>query len=423
MSNNILIISHFFPPIPGVGGRRWTKFVKYLTKKDDINIHVISAKNNIKNIESSFVSELSNIDFKHTQLDSNYPKYLELLDYSQPNLFRKVMFRVQLFLLKKRVKGNYWDFSVLWKTHFNKTIPEIITNEKINTLIISGTPFRYTKFAVDLKDTFPNLNIVLDYRDPWNDFNDPYPISEDRHQYERDLEREVLKKVDKIITVSEFQKKLIITNEPESAPVFVIPNGFDEDDYPKALTSENKSEKIKLLHFGTLHVLKDYYWIPFFNAIKTLKINHPSIYNKIQVELVGYCPKEILNYIKELDISVKAYGMLDPFEAYDKLNQADVALWFKYDGSPGDFATKFGDYISTKKFMWTFSVKGAVTDYIEKYEIGKVFYRNEANLEERIYNSLVEIEDKESRVFNPNYDPSDLQIRSLTDKLLQVLGN
>lgn len=422
MKNNILIISHFFPPIPGVGGRRWTKFVKYLSQKEDINIHVISAKNTVKNLKSSFAKELTNINFKHTQLPSNYPKYLELLDYSKPSIIRKIMFRVQLFQIKQKVKGNYWDFSVFWGLHFKKTIPNIIEQEQINTLIISGTPFRYTKFAADLKDRFKDLQVILDYRDPWNDFNDPYPISEERHQFERLLEKDTLKKMDKIITVSDFQKNLIKKTVSNETPVYVIPNGFDPEDYAQNLKPKESSTKIKFIHFGTLHFLKDYYWVPFFKAYAQLKKEQPDIYNSIEIDLVGYCPDQIKNFIKELDLDVFIHGMLDPFDAYNKLNQADIALWFKYDGSPGDFATKFGDYISIKKYMWTFSVKGAVTDHIELHNIGKVFYRDDKNLQENIFQSFIASSASKERTFNPNYDTSKLQINSLTNELLDTIN-
>jgi len=421
MQHNILIISSYFPPVPGVGGRRWAKFTKYLSRKDTVTVHVLSAKNTVKNVKSSFADELKNVDFKHTQLPSNYPKYLEFLEFWKPTFFRKVMFRVQLFLLKKKVKGNYWDFSVLWKSHFDKTIPAIIKKENITKLIVSGPPYRYIKFAHELKKDFPDLELILDYRDPWNDFNDPFPISEDRHVYERALEKEMLQKVDKIITVSEFQKSLIQKNQPDSAPIFIVPNGFDKEDYQDKIRKKEKSDKIKLVHFGTLHYLKDYYWVPFFNAYAKLKKENPALYDLLEIHLVGYCPNQVSDFISELKVDVKIHGILDPFKAYSELNQADVALWFKYDGSPGDFATKFGDYISIQKYMWTFSVKGAVTDHIEEHKIGKVFYRDNKDLEETIYKAFLEVENVKNRTFNPNYDASKLQIANLTEELIKVL--
>ena len=115
---NVLIISHYFPPVPGVGGRRWAKFVKYLSRIDGIQVDVISGKNTVKDVSSSFEKELKGANFNHTVLPSNYPSYLEFLEFVKPSLWGKIMFRVQLRTLKKRVKGNYLYFSVLWGSHF-----------------------------------------------------------------------------------------------------------------------------------------------------------------------------------------------------------------------------------------------------------------------------------------------------------------
>ena len=167
--------------------------------------------------------------------------------------------------------------------------------------------------------------------------------------------------------------------------------------------------------------MKDYYWVPFFKAYEQIKKDNPELYSQLEIHLVGYCPHQVSDFIAELNLDVNIHGILDPFEAYGELNQADVALWFKYDGSPGDFATKFGDYISINKFMWTFSVKGAVTDHIEQHRIGKVFYRDDQQLEETIYQAFLNVKDENQRIFNPDYDATKLRIQNLADRLLKVL--
>jgi len=423
MSLNILIVTHYFPPVPGVGGRRWAKFVKYLSQEEGVKVHVVSALNTVTDVKSSFEEELKNYKFSHTPLPSNYPKYLEFLEFAKITLWRKIMFRYQLFWLKKKVKGNYWDFSVCWEKNFKNEITEIIKKDNIDKIIVSGPPFRYIKYALNLKVEFPTLEVVLDYRDPWVDFNDPYPIGDERTNYEIALEKEMLSKVDKIITVSNFQKGLILNNVPNAAPIYVIPNGFDKDDYTERPTAKKDLNKVIFTHFGTMHYLKDYYWVPFFNAFSRLKLEQPLVYQNIQIELIGYCPKMILDYIAKRNLNVKVHGILEPSDAFVELSKADVAIWFKYDGSPGDFATKFGDYIGLKKFIWTFSKPGDVTTYIEKEKIGKVFYRDNQNLEEQIFQSFIDSVKKENRLFNPNYDPESLQINALTKKLIEVLNS
>jgi len=71
--------------------------------------------------------------------------------------------------------------------------------------------------------------------------------------------------------------------------------------------------------------------------------------------------------------------------------------------------------------LWTFSVKGAVTEHIEEHQIGSVFYRDDAQLENHILEAFVATEDPNNWKFNPNYDASKLQINHLTQDLLEVL--
>ncbi len=422
MRNSLLIISHYFPPKPGVGGRRWIKFSKYLIKSNLFNIYVVSASQTNKHLNSSYTDDLKKISLNHTIIDSNYPKYLELLDFKKSTLLSKIMFRLQHFLIKKKFKGNYWDFSINWKPHFKTKIPNIIQQNDIKKLIISGPPYRYVEYACNLKNKFPKLEIILDYRDPWNDFNNPKTFEKERHNFEINLEKQILKKVDKIITVSEFQKSLILKREPDCAPIYIIPNGYDPDDYIIENKVKTDLNQITISHFGTLHQQKVYYWKPFFKAYLTLKKENITLYNKINIKLIGYTPTEIIKFIKKHNLDVKIFGMLPPKEAIKLLHSCDIALWFKYDGSPGDFATKFGDYIALKKFMWVFSVKGTVTDYIEKNKIGKVFYRNTKNLEKEILNEFKNIDNITNRQFNSHYDSNILNIENITKELIKVIN-
>lgn len=71
--------------------------------------------------------------------------------------------------------------------------------------------------------------------------------------------------------------------------------------------------------------------------------------------------------------------------------------------------------------MWTFSVKGAVTEHIEEHQIGSVFYRDDSQLENHILGAFLATEDPNNWKFNPEYDASKLQINNLMQGLLNVL--
>ena len=71
--------------------------------------------------------------------------------------------------------------------------------------------------------------------------------------------------------------------------------------------------------------------------------------------------------------------------------------------------------------MWTFSVKGEVTEYVEKNQIGKVFCRDDQNLEVSIFKAFLDAQEAENRLFNPQFDNSAHNIKDLSNQLLTVL--
>jgi hypothetical protein len=59
----ILIICYGFPPFPGIGGRRWAKFSKYLSSYG-FNINVIASKNPFKTENNTLIKNEENCSNK-----------------------------------------------------------------------------------------------------------------------------------------------------------------------------------------------------------------------------------------------------------------------------------------------------------------------------------------------------------------------
>lgn len=422
MNNNLLIISFHFPPSPGVGGRRWSKFVKYLSRNNSVGIHVISAKNTVVGVSSSYIKDIQNSNFKHLTLKPRYPLYMQNMEFPRKGILASIGFRLQRVFVMLFSKGNYFDYTVFWKKYFTGEIARYVDQHKINRVIISGPPFRYAFYSLELKKKFPHLKLFYDSRDPWCDVNHPPTVSTSRLNYEARLEKYTLAGVDGIFAVSEFQKKVMLTRCPDAAPIHVIRNGFDLEDLPPDLEAKVSSNgEIRLAHFGVMHGTKDYYWKPFVAALDLLKESNPQVFDKLVIDFIGLCPLDVLNAFRQTGIKVIDHGFQEMKNAYHLLNQCDIALWFKYDGSAGDYATKFGDYIALKKFIWTFSVKGEVTDYISKNHIGKVFYREDKNLTGTLLNELLKLDVITSNEFNPNFEAKDLELENLSKKIVEIV--
>ncbi len=420
MKRKLLLISYVFPPLPGIGGRRWAKFVKYLEKKN-IELHVVFASNPYLE-QSTYLSELPQNNLHLYPLNCNYPKFLQ---QNPNNLIQKIISKFQLFRVKTLTKGNYFDRSIKWNKYFLNQIPKIIINHNINKVVVSGPPFHYFLFALQLKKKFP-IELIFDYRDPWSDFNvgfdNPDVSKGSRYEYELFNEKLVLQKADKVLCVSNFQKQLLKAKIfSKSFKPIIISNGFDKQDFDFDNSLENRDE-ILISHVGSLHNKKSHYYLPLLRAVKKLKETNIQ-YCKIKFDFIGNVPEDLIEFINknELHDIVTLKGQLSHKDAIKNISISDIVLWFKFDESSGDYATKFYEYVYLKKFIWVFSVQGTVTNFIIKNRIGKVFLKNNSlNLEHQIYLELLNLLEKPPK-FNGNFNTDKYDLEIISEKLINSI--
>ena len=83
---HILIVCHTFPPEKGIGGRRWAKFAKYLSK-DSYQVHVITKK---KPKYTDYDPKTFGLETTHIhEVNTFYPK---ILSKRPQNLWEKVKY-------------------------------------------------------------------------------------------------------------------------------------------------------------------------------------------------------------------------------------------------------------------------------------------------------------------------------------------
>ena len=80
--SGILIVSHTFPPSPGIGGRRWAKFAKYLHTKQ-LPLQVLSAFSEKQG--SLWADDVKGIPQRHWM-----HKFPEVLNHDPASLYAKL---------------------------------------------------------------------------------------------------------------------------------------------------------------------------------------------------------------------------------------------------------------------------------------------------------------------------------------------
>jgi len=160
-TKNVLIISYTFPPSNGIGGRRWAKFAKYLTK-NNINTTILTIKNSDGKETSPWDNDIKDFDIRY--IDSNYPSIIETIPQTFVNKVRYHLTLRSLWLIKN---GSVYDRALFLKKRILFNATKIINEKKIDTIVITGAPFRLLYYGTLIKAKHPNIKLISDFRDPW----------------------------------------------------------------------------------------------------------------------------------------------------------------------------------------------------------------------------------------------------------------
>jgi glycosyltransferase involved in cell wall biosynthesis len=144
--------------------------------------------------------------------------------------------------------------------------------------------------ALELKNIYPQLKWVADFRDPWTniDFYSKLMLTPGADRKHKRLEAKVLLKSDLVLSIgqhmSEEFKAIYLGHGGTTPDKFkVITNGYDEEDV--LAKGENKDEAFSLAHIGTL--VKDRNPEVLWRVLGKLVKENAELKSKLQIKLVG----------------------------------------------------------------------------------------------------------------------------------------
>jgi hypothetical protein len=414
MPKKILIVSHVFPPAPGIGGRRWVKFAKYLNRKG-YDITVLTSET-----VSDQLSEW-NEDAKGLKIETVPFRFPKAVANSRQDLLSKLSYFIWVYILKFIESGNYFDKTIFWRKQTQNKISELITKQGVECVIVTGGPFKLTNHVLRLKKKFPTIKFIADFRDLWTEDSEITffsVMSLKRKRYEKKLEKETVLLADKVITTMDS-----MTNYFSSLSVadkFVtISNGYDPDDFGNITIEEQpKKDKIVFVYAGTLYINLQYIIKPFFEAIGNLKKKRPELYEKLEFKFIGKFPAEYKAFIDEYNIheAIKVFNSLPLRETLQKIRIADYCLLILNDVYSFNLSTKFFEYISQKKKVVVVSNGGSASEFIVSNKLGVWFHPFTC------YENLVKLTtDPSASKWESDYNVEQFSLNSLTNKLIDVI--
>lgn len=408
------MITYYWPPGGGAGVQRTLKFVKYFPQFN-IKPYVVTVREDKASypvIDQSLASDIpGEAEVFRTETFEPFGIYSSLLgkksiptgfsNESNPSTFQK---------FSRFVRGNFFipDARKGWIRFAFEESCRIIEKENIKTIITTSPPHSAQLAGLKLKKRYDHLNWIADLRDPWTDI---YFYNEFNHlgiakKIDLKFERLVLENADIILTVSKSIKDLFLTKSPKiiSDKIYVIPNGFDPEDFPSK--NEVSGEEFIITYTGTL--AESYNPSVFFNALKKITEKFTGI--KFKLRFIGDPAAVLIEEIKKL--SMKHILELIPSVSHDKsvqfLLQSTVLLLVipEIKNDKGILTGKLFEYLAAQKpIICIGPPDGDAAEIINECNAGRTFGRDSENQIYEYLENLVNYwkNNKDLSIENENY--------------------
>lgn len=370
----VLIISYNFPPKSGISSRRWAKLSKALTRagiecyiltRDGVAETGYNWSRDIKHLDQNRVITVKNI----------YPRFLE-------RSYSSFLLKGLKYIGIKILKSTFFRIDVaqlMYKRLISKA--QEIIDQGVNNIIVSGPPHSLMYQTAILKYENPEINLILDYRDAWNDEVN-YKYLTNIHSFKRkresiQMELLSLNCADKVLLVTDdLRSRLSKIYDQWSHKFTAFHNFFDHEDYQESFEKINPSKNI--VYLGTLKSGRRKSISLLINAL--IKLEEEGIQFDRQFHFYTkdnftpfYRDKAYLETIKKY---FRFYPIVDSSEIWKVLEKYSFCLSINDPNYSHAFGTKIFDYMAFKKTIMHISNGGELysllknqNHFVSNYEL------------------------------------------------------
>ncbi|QCR22993.1 glycosyltransferase family 4 protein [Pontibacter sp. SGAir0037] len=286
---NLLYISYYWPPSGGPGVQRGLKFAKYLPELgvQPAILTVDEQQASYPLLDPTFEKEVpAGLEVYRTPTSEPFEYYKKLsgkkeIPYSGfANQEKADSFVDKVF---KFVRGNLFipDARVGWNKHALKKAEELLQANKYQAILTTSPPHSTQLIGLKLKKKY-HLPWVADLRDPWTNIHyyDQLYHTALAKRIDKQYELQVLEQADAVIVTSEDTKRLFLNKPVAIDPnkIFVIPNGYDEDDF--VFQSTAPADTFLITYTGTM--TENYNIDVFLKVLAHLMSAHSEINYKLR---------------------------------------------------------------------------------------------------------------------------------------------
>lgn len=259
----VLIITYYWPPSGGSGVQRWLKMSKYLPEYGWQPVIYTTENAEYPIIDHSLEKDVApNIEVIRRPITEPYSAYKKFLGINKDETVKMGFIQEKekdknwKSDLSLWVRGNFFipDARCGWVKPSVKYLKEYLNEHPVDAIISTGPPHSMHLIAMRLKEEL-GLPWIADFRDPWTEidyYNDLHLTAWADRKHHR-LEREVLTKADKVVTVAPDGARRL--GRLGNRNVRTIYNGFDRDD--DAQTPVDLSEQFTITYLGVLSKIQN----------------------------------------------------------------------------------------------------------------------------------------------------------------------
>ena len=426
----VLLITYYWPPAGGAGVQRWLKMSKFIAEKCELT--VFSPQNASYPIYDESLSDDVSPKIKHIQREIWEPYALAKKINPKNNQYQKGQIepkKNQSFLSKVSlwVRANLFipDARMFWISPSIKSIQNQLNLNDFDAVISTGPPHSCHLIAHGIKQKFPHLKWLADFRDPWTeiDYFPQLPLTSFALKKHLSLEKKVLTDADIVTTVSpswakDFEKK-------SNKKVNVIFNGFDDDDF-KSIQRKSENKKLTITYLGSLNSDRNpsFLW-----QILNEKCKDNHFKNIFELKLIGNIAKEVKDEIDSLE-SLKSQVRFIPYmehkSAVQELLNSSVLLLLINDtaNQKGIIPGKFFEYLASERQILCIGKKDSdIHEIIQETQSGKLIENNSSKEIEIYIDKLYEIFTKNNLDLPVNEDNIGKYSRAkASEKIIQLLN-
>lgn len=411
MSKRVLMIANQFPPMGGSGVQRSAKFAKYLPKFGwESVVFTRECKGGLN--DASLLKDIPD------DLEIIRTKPYDLTQLKFPlNIPGKIVSRK--FLIP--------DADVIWYKKNKEQLLDYVRKNKIDVIYSTSYPYSDHLLGLYIKKHLNDIPWVVDFRDEW--CNNPYILdmgySKFRIKLERKMEAEVVNNCDYFITNTPLMLKNFLKDYDIEDKSYVIPNGYDEEDFQELDHTYVKKEKFVITYSGSMYGRRkpDY----FLEAVQSLINENKIDRDKLCIRFIGNFSNKQMTTISEkfnLKDVVSYLPYMEHKKSIEKLLESDALLFIIGAGKGAEnfYSGKVFEYMNTNRpIIALVPEAGVAADVIKETKTGLIAETTDVPKIKEVVYSLYNNWKSDNNVFQPNWERiKDFERKELTRQLSAI---